>query len=128
MQVNILNRYGIKNFAVPGKDYRFVNGDSCDFRYVNIDIINRYNGVTRYLKNGLYLYTAKIHIKGDYIIGRYTNETDAAIAYNKAVDLLGEKGINISFQKNYIDGLSSIQYASKYNSIKISKKLRDYNP
>lgn len=128
MQVNILNRYGIKNFAVSGKDYRFVNGDSCDFRYINIDIINRYNGVTRFTHKGLYIYTARIHINGDYIIGRYSSEEDAAIAYNKAVDILKSKGLNISFQKNYIEKMDSIQYASRYNSIKISKKLRDYNP
>lgn len=128
MQVNILNRYGIKNFAVSGKDYRFVNGDNTDFRYVNIQIINHYNGVTRLDTGGLYSYMAKIHINGDYIIGRYDNEADAAIAYNKAVDILNEKGVSINYQKNYLDNLNSIQYASKYNSIKISKKLRDYNP
>ena len=128
MQTNILNRYGIKNFAVPGKDYRFVNGDTSDFRYMNIDIINHYNGVTRIIVNGMYRYTAKIHINGDYVIGRFDNETDAAIAYNKAVDHLKKKGVTIEYQKNYIDGLDSIQYASKYNSINISKKLRDYNP
>ena len=27
MQVNILNRYGIRSFAVAGKDYLFLNGD-----------------------------------------------------------------------------------------------------
>ena len=42
LQLNILNRYGIKNFAVAGKDYRFVNGDNTDFRYKNIHIMNRY--------------------------------------------------------------------------------------
>ena len=46
MQVNILNRYGIRNYAVEGRDYRFVNGNSQDLRYENIEIINRYNGVT----------------------------------------------------------------------------------
>lgn len=128
MQINILNRYGIKNFAVPGKDYTFVNGDSTDFRYININIINHYNGVSREIIRGICKYTAKIHINGDYIIGRYDTEADAAIAYNKAVDLLEKKGIKISYQKNYIDNMSSIQYASRYNSISISKKLRDYNP
>ena len=41
MQVNILSRYGIKNFAVPGKDYIFINGDCHDFRYSNLHIINQ---------------------------------------------------------------------------------------
>ena len=128
MQINILNRYGIKNFAVQDKDYRFVNGDNTDFRYRNIEIINHYNGVSRLLKNGLYLYITKIHINGDYIVGKYTKESDAAIAYNKAIDLLHDKGVQINYQKNYIDNMSSIQYASTYNSVRISKKLRDYNP
>lgn len=128
MQINILNRYGIKNFAVPGKDYRFVNGDNTDFRYINIDIINHYNGVTRDICNGLYIYTAKIHINGDILIGRYNTEADAGIAYNKAVDLLISKGVSINYRKNYIDSIDGNEYKSRYNSISISKRLRDYNP
>lgn len=128
MQVNILNRFGIKNFAVVNKDYRFVNNDSSDFRRANLDIINHYNGVERLLNGGVYVYASKIHINGDYIIGKYDSETDAAIAYNKAIDLLMSKGVTIRYQKNYIEGLSDIQYASRYSQIRISKKLRDYNP
>ena len=128
MQINILNRYGIKNFAVCGKDYRFVNGDNTDFRYINIDIINRYNGVTRELVNGLFKYTAKIHINGDFIIGRYNTETEAGIAYNKAVDLLLNKGVEINYHKNYIDGMGSEEYKALYERTDISKKLRDYKP
>lgn len=128
MQINILNRYGIKNFAVAGKDYRFVNGDSSDFRYINIDIINHYNGVTRELCGGMFSYTARIHINGDYIIGRYGSENEAAAAYNKAVDLLQTKGVTIEYRKNYIDGLNSGQYKAVYDAVSISKKLRDYNP
>ena len=45
MQVNILSRYGIKNYAVAGRDFHFVNGNTRDFRYENIEIINRYHGV-----------------------------------------------------------------------------------
>ena len=39
MQCSILNRYGIKNYAVCGKDYHFINGDATDFRYENIEIL-----------------------------------------------------------------------------------------
>ena len=46
MQVNIASRYGIRNFARPGKDFRFVNGNNNDFRYENIEILNPYQGVT----------------------------------------------------------------------------------
>lgn len=126
MQVNILNRYGIKNFARPGKDYIFVNGDNTDFRYKNIHIINHYNGVSKADINGRTIYTAKIHINGDYIIGRYQDENDAAIAYNKAVDTLLEKGLDINYTKNYIDGLNTVAYKEKYDNIKISRKIRKY--
>ena len=128
MQLNILNRYGIKNFAVAGKDYRFVNGDDTDFRYKNIHIINRYYGVSREDNQGRILYTAKIHINGDYLIGRFRDEKEAAIAYNKAVDLLSEKGLSIQYTKNYIDGMDSEAYHACYNSGQLSKKLRAYKP
>lgn len=126
MQVNILNRYGIKNFAKQGKDFIFVNGDETDFRYKNIHIINHYNGVSKDDSSGRSIYTAKIHINGDYIIGRYESEEDAAIAYNKAIDILEEKGITIRFTKNYVDGLNQAMYDERYEKIKISKKIRHY--
>lgn len=128
MQLNILNRYGIKNFAVSGRDYRFVNGDDTDFRYKNIDIINRYYGVSREDRNGRISYITKIHINGDFLIGRFREETDAAIAYNKAVDILTERGIGIRYTKNYIDGLNTEDYLKHYEKIKIPEKIRDYNP
>ena len=126
MQVNILSRYGIKSFGVPGRDYIFVNGDSCDFRYENIKIINRYNGVLKGTKNGFPVYTAKIHINGDFIIGRYSSETEAAIAYNKAVKILHEKGVTIGYTTNYVAELSREEYAKIYEEVKISKKILNY--
>ncbi len=126
MQLNIQNRYGIKNFAVPGKDFLFINGDNTDYRSHNLKIINKYNGVSVVdAENKQPTYLAKIHINGDYIIGRYTDEIDAAIAYNKAVDTLTGNGFTIDYQHNYIDELDSIGYTARYNRIKISKKLRD---
>ncbi len=127
MQINILSRYGIKNYAVPGRDYKFINGDNTDFRYKNIQIINRFNGVSKSEKNGRTVYTSKIHINGDYIIGRYFDEYDAAIAYNKAGDILVKKGILSGYQKNYLENLSSIEYAARYTGIKISDKIRSYS-
>lgn len=126
MQVNILSRYGIKSFGVPGRDYLFVNGDPYDFRYENIKIINRYNGVLKETKNGFPIYTAKIHINGDFIIGRYSTETEAAIAYNKAVKILQEKGVTTAFVKNYVTELSKEEYAKVYEALKISKKIVNY--
>lgn len=126
MQINILNRYGIKNFAVPGKDYIFVNGDNTDYRYQNIKIINRYNGVTKETSdNNQPVYLAKVHINGDYVIGRYSSETEAAIAYNKATDLLKNNGVPIKYQSNYIENMETDEYLKIYEEVRISKKLRD---
>ncbi len=126
MQINILNRYGIKNFAVAGKDYEFVNGDNLDFRYKNIKIINRYNGVTKVTENGRDTYVTKIHINGDYIVGKYKNEDKAAIAYNKAVDILENKGLKINYSKNYIENYDDKEYQKVYDEIKISDKLINF--
>lgn len=126
MQVNILSRYGIKNYSVPGKDYLFSNGDETDYRYGNIEIINRFHGVTKSFWKKQPVYIAKIHINGDYLIGRYQSETEAAIAYNKAVLLLWNVGMRIKFTQNYIEGIDEIAYATTYQRIRISKKLRTY--
>ena len=101
MQVNILTHYGIKSHAVCGRDY------------------------ISFIKNGRTAYKVKIHIKGDYVVGTYYTENEAAVAYNKAVDLLASKGIIRNYPSNYIEDISSIEYAKIYNSIRISKKLRE---
>ncbi|HKL98592.1 MAG TPA: hypothetical protein VJZ06_01635 [Mobilitalea sp.] len=125
MQVNILSRYGIKNYAVPGRDYIFSNGDSTDFRYSNIEIINPYHGVTRITCKEQYIYLAKIHINGDFLVGRYHTEKEAAVAYNKAALILRGKGIKKNFPQNYIEGIDEIAYASMHQRIRISKKILD---
>lgn len=126
MQVNILSRYGIRNHAVAGRDYIFVNGDSHDYTYGNIQIINHFFGVERKEKHGRITYRAKIHIKGDYIIGYYDTEEMAAIAYNKAANILKSKGFHKNFPENYIENISAIEYAKIYNQVRISNKIRDY--
>lgn len=125
MQTSILSRYGIKSHAVCNKDYYFSNDDHSDYRYGNIVIVNKYFGVQELIKNGRPLYKVKIHINGDYIVGRYATEKEAAIAYNKAADLLKSKGLNKNFPSNYIDAISSIEYAAIYNAVKISKRIRN---
>ncbi|MCR4605387.1 MAG: hypothetical protein K5639_05255 [Eubacterium sp.] len=125
MQVNILSRYGIKNFAVKSRDYRFINGDETDYRRANLEIINRYHGVTRKdNKSGSgYVYEARIHVNGDFVVGRYDSEIRAAIAYNKAADVLKSKGLKKDFPENYIEEYDLNEYLEVYNSVKISKKI-----
>jgi len=123
MQTGLLNRYGIKNYAVSGKDFLFINGDDTDFRYSNIEIINRYHGVSKCFNKNKPLYQAKININGYYIIGRYSTEEEAAIAYNKAVNILKNKGLNKNYPQNYIEGMDEITYAATYQRIRISRKI-----
>lgn len=125
MQLTIASRYGIHNFSVAGKDYLFQNGDDHDFRYSNILIINHYQGVIKRTVKGKDSYRAKIHINGDTIIGDYETEEQAAIAYNKAADLLIKAGFSKNYSLNYIDGMSGREYAEIYHQIKISNKIKE---
>lgn len=124
MQVNILNRYGIRNYAVLNKDYYFANHDPNDFRYSNVICINPYCGVSEIkTENGKCRYKVKIHINGDFLVGIYDDLTEAAIAYNKAVDIVKKQGFNKNYDFNYIEGLGPSDYAKIYAACKISDKL-----
>lgn len=125
-QINILSRYGIKNYAVAGIDYEFINGDEYDFRYENIRIINPYYGVTKLNDSGRISYQTRIHINGNYQIGIYSTIEEAAIAYNKAVDLAKVYGVIKNYPVNYINNLSAKDYADIYVKINVSKAYRDY--
>lgn len=126
MQINIMSRYGIKNYAVRDRDYRFVNGDEMDFRYENIEVYNSYHGVIRKETGQGTLYTARIHINGNYVIGTYRSDVEAAIAYNKAIDILKKAGVRKNFSPNYLENLSPSSYADIYSKLHISKKITDY--
>lgn len=126
MQVSILSRYGIKNYAVPGKDYIFINGDDADYSYHNIEVINHYHGVSIAIIKGQPQYAAKIHINGDFKLGYYPSEEYAAIAYNKAALLLTNYGFKKKFPQNYIEGMNEITYAAVYQKIKLSKRFLTY--
>lgn len=128
MQVNIASRYGIKNYAVEGIDYRFINGDPTDFRRENLEILNTFHGVRQTKKSGQLMYTARIHIKGNYIIGTYPTEWEAAIAYNKAIDILKKNGVTKNYTPNYIEGISPRKYADIYTAIHVSPKISQYTP
>lgn len=123
MQTNIASRYGIRNFARPGIDFRYVNGDTHDYRYSNIEILNTYQGVTAETKSETTRYASRIHINGNYLIGRYDYIEEAAISYNKAVDYLKTLGCTKNFVKNYIDGIDSKKYKEIYDSISLPKSI-----
>ena len=123
MQVNIMSRYGIKNYAVEGKDYVFKNGNSFDFRYENLDILNTYHGVSFCPDQAPNCYITRIHVNGYLKVGAYATAIEAAIAYNKAADLLKKAGINKNFQTNYIDRMSSAAYADLYYHLSISPRI-----
>lgn len=126
MQTNIVSRYGIKNYAVPEVDFQFINGDNTDFRRENLKILNYYYGVKREEKNGQCVYRAFIHIRGNYLVGIYPTAIEAAIAYNKAIDILKKKGITKNFTPNYVEEISSRQYADIYSAVSISKNILNY--
>ncbi len=128
MQTGIASRYGIKNYAVEGRDYRFVNGDCLDFRYENIEIINHFHGVSPATRHGKACFKAKIHVNGDFIIGYYNTETEAAIAYNKAIDILKKAGVTKQYTPNYMENISPSRYADLYNELIVSPKLYSYHP
>lgn len=126
MQLSIHTRYGIKNYAVLEKDYRFINGDIYDYRYENIEILNPYHGVSLSHYKGKKKYHAKIHLHGNYTIGYYETALEAAIAYNKAIDIVRRNGYKKNFMLNEMEGISPSVYADIYSNLKIAKKVENY--
>ncbi len=126
MQVNIASRYGIRNFARPGTDFRFVNGNNRDFRYENIEIFNPYQGVTAEKRKGGVCYVTRIHVNGNFTVGHYSTIEEAAAAYNKAADILEKKGVIKHFERNYIEEMPAKEYIKLYNSASIADKIINY--
>ncbi len=122
-QKNILSRFKIPNHSVIGKDYYFKNNNHYDFRSENLVIINGYKGVTKKIQQDQTLYVASIHIKSNLIIGHYHSEIEAAIAYNKAGDLLNQQGILKDFSQNVFPFLTKDEYTTLYENISISPRL-----
>ncbi len=122
-QISILSRYGIKNYAITGSDYEFINGDRTDLRYENIIVHNPYYGILYDPRSKNELFTARIHIRGYVTIGHYTSAIDAAIAYNKAVDILKRRGSVKNYPINYIEDLTPSAYADQYARLPVSLKL-----
>lgn len=130
MQVSILGRFGIKSYAVIGRDYDFINGDTTDFRRENLVIHNQYHGVLLQTdsKSSNTRFLARIHVNGYYNIGIYDTMEQAAIAYNKAIDILHKQGVGRNYVPNYLEHISPKTYADIYSSLKVSSKLYSISP
>lgn len=124
MQINLLSRYGIHSHAVVGRDYLFKNNDPYDFRYSNIEVINKYIGVQRKETKSGTKYKAVILINGNFIIGTYPTEEEAAIAYNKACDILKPVFPDRTFRQNIIEKLPPKEYARLYLTVDVSEKIQ----
>ena len=83
-------------------------------------------GVTRIEQNGQGFYECVIHIHGNYLVGRYADKITAAIAYNKAVDILAGNGIHKKYVKNYINEYSTKEYQNAYEQIPVSERILHY--
>ena len=94
----------------------------------NIIILNRYRGVHQFAEKGFVKYKTVIHVKSNYVVGKYNTEAEAAIAYNKAADILLKNGIKKQFQQNYVEDLSPSQYADIYMKLKVSPKIQRVKP
>ncbi len=127
-QISVPSRYGIKNYAIPGRDYRFINGDTLDFRHENIEIFNPYYGIRKIGKKGQERFQARIHIRSYYVIGDYPTMELAAIAYNKAVDILHYNGFTKNYPVNYIDDMSPKKYADLYADLRINDVIYALKP
>ena len=82
--------------------------------------------ILRHIVKGITKYRTMIHINGNYLVGTYSSEEKAAVAYNKAVDLAKAAGIKKDFPENYVDTLPPKEYAEVYTKIKLSERYLSY--
>ena len=123
MRVTVLSRFGLKPYSVEGRDYTFNNGDGLDLRYSNISIKNFYHGVITQNTPKGEMYRSRIHINGYIKLGVFETPEEAAIAYNKAVDLLKEHGRGRNYPTNYILEMSPKVYAEIYTRINLPELI-----
>ena len=94
----------------------------------DIEIINRFHGVSHMEQDGKEYFEVKIHWNGDFLVGRYADETEAAVAYNKAASTLIQKGYIKEYPINYIEELDGDEYHRIYKSVSISERIRSLTP
>lgn len=127
-QQSLLNRFGILSHSVPGKDYVFRNGNPYDFRRDNLEVINNYKGVSKKEKDGQTFYVASIYTTQPLVLGHYTSEIEAAIAYNKAIDfLMATSSTTRDYIPNSIPFLTKSEYDAIYEGITLSPRLKHPN-
>lgn len=121
IQTTLKEKYNIPVYGVLNRDYRFINNDCFDFRYSNIEILNKFHGIEKTSKNNKISYKVKINLKGYHYVGTYPTELEACIAYNKAADII-KQNHNINYKQNDPE-ISAKQYADIYSKLKISPKI-----
>ena len=124
-QITLLTRYGVRPYGIEGIDYKFVNGDTNDFRRANLKVLNSYHGVRPGAKGK---FNARIHLNGYFHIGTYDTAVEAAIAYNKAIDIVKRNGCTKNFLQNYIDEIPPRQFAEIYLKLDISENIMNWKP
>ncbi len=122
-QQSILSRFSIPPHAVLGVDYYFKNGNIYDFRSTNLEIHNGYKGVSKEVRNHKTFYSSRIFVEHTLVIGHYLSELEAAVAYNKAIDVLQTKGPTRDYIKNEFPYLTLSEYQEIYNRISISPSI-----
>ncbi|MBR1860613.1 MAG: hypothetical protein IJ796_01940 [Lachnospiraceae bacterium] len=122
-QITLYTRFGIRPYAVEGVDYKFVNGDKSDFRRQNLKVVNSYHGVRPGARGNFH---ARIHLNGYFHIGTYETALEAAIAYNKAVDIVRKAGCKKNFLQNYVEEITPRQYAELYFKLPLSDNILNF--
>ncbi|OON96469.1 MAG: hypothetical protein ATN36_00750 [Epulopiscium sp. Nele67-Bin005] len=122
-QLSILNRLGIIPSSKVNKDYFFINGNIYDFRKDNLKIIKNYFGVSTLQKDEKTYYRTTISMPNTVVVGTYESEIQAAIAYNKALIFLKEKGVETKAKENNIPYLTKKEYDALYHQVELSPKF-----
>ncbi|MGL4798730.1 MAG: hypothetical protein ACRCWY_04925 [Cellulosilyticaceae bacterium] len=126
-QENLLKRFGIPNHATYGTDYICLNGNRYDLRRSNLSILNHYHGVQVEQRYNVTTYVTRIFLKTYLVVGHYETEMLAAIAYNKAVDLVASTSSS-TYEKNEFPFLTRHEYTQLYEKLRVSKRLFKPSP